>query len=256
MSPWSARITTNRHIWQFVGHVLRMRSTFKSDGQKWQTSRQADKLTKACLGIGQIQIGLGRRDRGRALDLNSAWWSVDNLTDLFIYESQMHLSPSCLAPLLQPHNGLCGRHEIEIAKKSQFYRHARVTWPFEWMWTDRHTDTGRWSWNSRQAFCSLFAEQTYELFHASPDCIPPSHPRHKSFDLARRSPFCISTSQLSLNVLWINNFELVALRGNRFTFILIRNDSLLSGATNVMKPWTNWLTGMGWKCNLNRIFDS
>lgn len=141
MSPWSARITTNRHIWQFVGHVLRMRSTFKSDGQKWQTSRQADKLTKACLGIGQIQIGLGRRDRGRALDLNSAWWSVDNLTDLFIYESQMHLSPSLPGPLLQPHNGLCGRHEIEIAKKSQFYRHARVTWPFEWMWTLTDTRT-------------------------------------------------------------------------------------------------------------------
>lgn len=60
---------------------------------------------------------------------------------IYLWKPNALVPPPLPGPLLQPHNGLCGRHEIEIAKKSQFYRHARVTWPFEWMWTLTDTRT-------------------------------------------------------------------------------------------------------------------
>lgn len=197
MSPWSARITTNRDIWQFVGHVLRMRSTFKSDGQKWQTSRQANRRS---LPWDRPNPNWTRKEDGTV-----AWiWTQPVERGQFnrlIYLWKpnalgLPLAPLVPGPHLHPHNGLCGRHEIEIAKKSQFYRHARVTWPFEWMWTD----TGRRSMELKfqtsilQSICraNIWVIPCSSWLH-TPHSDPPP-PRHKSFDLARRSPFCISTS--------------------------------------------------------------
>lgn len=152
MSAWSARITTNKrggdggttdNLWgTCCAWEAHSNPRSKSDKDK---QSEASWLVPS-LGIGWNQIGHGI---GCATRTVAGWpgseLSVDNLTDLFIYESQMHLSRSSPPPPvrpLPPHNGLCGRHEIEIANKSQFYRHARVTWPFEWMdgWMDGWKD--------------------------------------------------------------------------------------------------------------------
>lgn len=61
-----------------------------------------------------------KKGPGRALDLNSAWWSVDNLTDLFIYESQMHLSPSCLAPSYSRTMDFVADMKLKLPRKANF----------------------------------------------------------------------------------------------------------------------------------------